>query len=272
MNLRSITMVVGTLVLIASACGNDDGDPVGDPEDPASPLGRTFISESVTDEGQAWTLASDAPIRLTFSAEGDELRASAGCNSLFAGLTSLEGGVLSISDMGGTEMGCPPELHEQDQWLADLLTDDPEWNLDGDRLTITRGATIVSLLDRRVADPDQPLEGTRWEVDSIYEGSGPDGAVSSFPSTDAYLLFEDGSVTGFTGCNDLAGRYERDGSTLVFEAFVQTDLACDEPAMSGEEAVGVLSGSRVEVTIEASRLTLMGPDGGLGLRAPMASG
>src|SRR5262245_63953243 len=47
----------------------------------------------------------------------------------------------------------------------------------GDKLTLTSGTTVVSLQDREVAEPDLPLTGTTWTVDTLLAG----GAASSIP-------------------------------------------------------------------------------------------
>ena len=262
--LRWYVSLILVVVAAGSACGDEEAEPGSDPD---SPWGRTFISQAVTEDGKPRSLASDTPVRLTFDA-GDRLTASAGCNTLFGTVESLADATLVVSTLGGTEMGCPPELHEQDEWLAGLLAAEPRWQLDGDTLTITSGRTEIELLDRRIADPDRPLEGTRWQVDSIIAGPGPEGSVSSFPGEDAFLLFEDGSMEGFTGCNDLSGTYELDGNQLRFVEVVQTDVACERAVMAGEEAVVAVVTSTVTVEIEAGRLWLTAEDGsGLGLVA-----
>lgn len=252
------------LVLAATACGDDGAEPGSDPD---SPWDRTFIAQRVTEDGEPRSLASGTTLRLTFD-DGDRLIASAGCNTLSGTVESHADGTLVLSTLSATEMGCPPELHEQDEWLARLFAAEPRWRLDGDTLTITSGRTEVELLDRRIVDPDRPLEGTRWEIDSIIAGPGPDGSVSSFPGDDAFLMFEEGSLEGFTGCNQLSGNYELDGNQLRFSEVTQTDVACEPAVMAGEEAVVTVVTATVTVEIEAARLWLTTEDGsGLGLVA-----
>jgi heat shock protein HslJ len=260
--MRSLTLgCLLVVTLVAAGCGDDDSDGVGSGNGLA---GRVFISQRV--EGH--DLVAGTEIRLEFTA--DEVRATAGCNHLFGQLVSTGSGRLEVSDMGGTEMGCDPERHDQDRWLTDLLTSRPSWSLDGNRLVISTELVELALLDRVEADPDRALEGTRWVVDTIYAGStGPDGSASSVPGdAKAFVVLAEGRITGSTGCNELSGSYRIDGASIAFDELVQTDMACEPATMVLEDAVVAVLGQQVDHSIVAGRLTLTAPDGhGLGLRA-----
>ncbi|MFP3907337.1 MAG: META domain-containing protein [Acidimicrobiales bacterium] len=269
MSTRSIPIAVLVMVLLPTVACGDAASPSDTDADVGQDLvGRTFISRQITVDGEPHELIGDSSIRLTFE-EGppEEVRADAGCNTLHGRLDSTADQTLTVSSIASTEMGCPSQLHAQDEWVIDVLTSEPEWRLDGDTLVISTLTIEIELLDRRVADPDRPLEGTRWDLDSIVAGSGPDDAVTSFPSDEAHLRFEDGSVTGYTGCNEVSGRYELDGDAIVFDQLVQTDVACPGQLATGEEAIAALSGATADVSIEGRRLWLIGPDGGLGLQS-----
>jgi heat shock protein HslJ len=255
----AITAVAG-LLLVAAACGDDEGSGGGD----AAQLdGRTFLSQEVTEAGAGRALVDGTVIRLEFV--DDEVRAHAGCNHLFGTIESTAGGTLSVGQMGGTEMGCDTARHDQDRWLMALLVSEPGWDLDGDVLVLTSGPTTVTFLDRRVADPDRALEGTRWVVDTIIQG---DAAMSVPGDRPAELILEGGRVDGFTGCNELSGSYRIDDGSIHFESFVQTDASCDPEIMVLEDAVVALGGTTAEYDVMATRLTLVGPDGrGLALHA-----
>lgn len=209
----------------------------------------------------------DTTIRLELTT--DEVRATAGCNHLFGTLESSDDGILEVSEMGGTEMGCPPELHAQDEWLAELLTSGPSWSLDGDELILSSGEVEVVMVDREEADPDRALEGTTWIVDTLFSGSGPDGAATNPPpGAEAQLRFEDGRVSGSTGCNELSGTYEIEDGSIILDDLVQTYVLCGEELMELETAVTSLAGGPLQHEIEAGRLRLTTPSGeGLGLHA-----
>jgi heat shock protein HslJ len=149
--------VVAALVagVVAAACAERGGG--------ARFRGRTFLSESVTQDGRPLPLVVGTSIRLTFHDDG-RLTASAGCNSM-GGPVRTDGGRIAVADLATTEMGCDPERHAQDAWLAGFLTGRPAWRYEAPRLELRAGSTTVVLLDRAVADPDRPVEGTTWGLD-----------------------------------------------------------------------------------------------------------
>ena len=171
-----LTGVVGMLLL--AACGSD-GE--GTEAPPASggaltdAIGRTFVSTGVAVDGKPHALVTGSQVRLTF--QKDSVNADAGCN-LLSGAFQLRGDRLEVGALAGTEMGCEPALMQQDQWLAGLLTSSPTIAASGDRLTLTAGQTVLSMVDEQSVTSDRSMRGTLWVLDS-YGGSGPDATVGS---------------------------------------------------------------------------------------------
>jgi heat shock protein HslJ len=272
-----VAVVVGVGLL--AGCGSDDEDPVatGDPPgaEPTGPgagageelSGLEFLSESTTEGGQPVELVTGTRIRLTFHDDG-RLTVHAGCNTLDATPT-ISADRIDVGDgLSTTDMGCDPTLHDQDGWLADLLTAGPTYVLDGDRLTLTAGDRVVELLDREVADPDRPLEGTTWTLDGLIDGD----VASSVPGdVAATVTFADGAVTvEGTGCNGGGGSYTLDEAAheVTVPALAWTRMACEGPSASVEAALGAVLDGTVGYEIEAAHLTLTHPGGkGLTLRA-----
>jgi len=261
-------VISAALVLLAAAgCGDRTGATSSEETSSEGLLGRTFLSESVTEDGAPRDLVEGTRISLEFGEDG-QLVALAGCNHLLADVT-VRDDRLEITGVGSTEMGCDEERHEQDQWLSGFLSSSPAWALDGDRLTLTSGATEIVLLDRRVADPDRPLEGTRWLVTTIVTGE----AASSLPAGtegSAWLVIEGEGFTAHTGCREITGGVDVGNETLRFFDVVQTDQACAPEHEQVDEVMGTIlgGGADVEYYIEAAGLRLDHPDGvGLGLHA-----
>jgi heat shock protein HslJ len=241
-----------------------DGYGGGDESGNAGNLwGRTFLSTTVTENGEARPLVLGTRLRLTF--QDGEVRAYAGCNHM-TGPATLDSGRLDVGALTSTLMSCGDALDEQDRWLVRFLNADPTWRLDGDDLTLSTGDTEIRLTDRRIADPDRPLRDTRWVVDSIIDNE----SVTSVPAgVGAYLTLRDGDrVEGFTGCNTFgATAAEREGR-ITFSNIFSTRKAC--PGESGrlESAVLTMLDGEVSAQVEADTLTLTRPDGrGLRLRA-----
>jgi heat shock protein HslJ len=251
-------LLVLTGVVAMTACGSGSGAGGA-----GEVWGRTFLSTAVTEAGKARPLVADTQLRLTF--ENGQVRANAGCNHM-SGPASVEGGRLSVSDLATTSMACDPPRMEQDSWLAAFLGGGPTWRLDGDDLVLHGGNTEIRLTDRRTADPDRPLHGTRWVVDSIIDSQ----AVSSVPAgAEAYLTFGEGNrVEGSTGCNSLHGSAVEQGDRITFSQLATTKMACADEKMRLESAVLAVLDGEVTARIDADRLTLTRPDGrGLQLRA-----
>lgn len=264
--MRRLLLCLVPLTLLASACGDDQSseepatDPPGTTSSPAAMLdGRTFLSTEVTGH----ELIEGTVIQLGFA--DDALSANAGCNQLFGGYR-LDGDILAADALGQTEMACEDALMEQDTWLSGLLAGSPIVSLDADELTLTSadGATVVTMLDREVADPDRPLEGTRWVVESTISND----AVSSIPSdATASITITDGTVAVESGCNTGSGSVTVSEDALTFGPIATTKRACEDNLMNLESAVFATLVEEATYEIEADVLTIRSDDAGLVLRA-----
>jgi heat shock protein HslJ len=251
------TPIIVVLLLAACSAVPSGGGVGGNPLD-----GHDFLSTSVTEDGADRPLVDGTRIRISF--DDGQLGASAGCNTL-GGAYRLEGGVLVFEGGGMTEMGCDEPRHAQDDWLTAFLGSGPTIVQSGTDLTLSADGTVITLQDSEVVEPDLPLTGTTWTVDSIIAGE----AVSSVPGgAVATITFgDDGSVEVNTGCNQGAGRFEVSGETLHFVDVAVTEMACDGPGGQLEAAVlPVLGADGLTWAIDAGTLTLMAGDNGLGLR------
>jgi heat shock protein HslJ len=262
------TLLLLALLLAAGACGRGPVSQAGATDSGGEqPWGRTFLSTSVTENGQPKPLVDGTRITLNFVADGHRLGAQAGCNQM-GGPASFEGGHLVVGDMATTDMGCDPPRHAQDEWLARFLTSRPQWSRSGSTLTLDNGTTRIVLEDREVADPDRPLQGTKWVVDTIVDRD----TASSVPAgAEAHLTFEDDNrFGGNTGCNGMGGNsvVHEDRSTITFSEVITTKMACDDDRMRVERAVLATLDGDVAYRIDANVLRLDGPgDHGLRLRA-----
>ncbi|HSP04955.1 MAG TPA: META domain-containing protein [Acidimicrobiales bacterium] len=253
---------------VLNACGDDD-ESVDTRGGPAA-LAAEYTSVEVTEAGAPRPLVAGTAISLRFD-EG-RVGASLGCNQL-GGPYELDGDRLLVEDLSMTEMGCDPERHAQDEWFAGVLQSEPTVVVDGDTMTLTAGETVVRFVDREVAEPDQELVGTTWEVDGFADGQDPeDAAMSVAVDQPATVRFgEDGFVTGNDGCNafgtgEVDGtqdglRYQLDGDRVVLSgAPVSTQVACPDVEDYVDRFWAALSGT-VTWSVDADRLTLVGEDG-----------
>jgi heat shock protein HslJ len=249
---RSMTLLLALVVPLA-ACVVDNVLPLD---------GRTFVSSSVTEDGEDRALVAGTEIRLSF-ADG-RLSAQAGCNIFGASYRVADGAL--VADGGSmTEMGCDEDRSAQDEWLFGLLGARPRMDLSENELTLQAGDTVITFLDREVAEPDLELVGPIWTVESIIAGD----AMTSVPADAAasVTFADDGTLSADTGCNRGAGQYQIDGDEVHLSGLQQTLVGCDGAAAELESTVvAVLNAGSVRYAINADALTLMAGDRGLILR------
>jgi heat shock protein HslJ len=252
MTIARALLVQSVVIALLTGCGAASNELAG----------RSFLSTAVVAGGAPIELVPGTQVRLSFTADG-RISANAGCNTM-GGPYRLEGSTLVVTDAGVTEMGCDAARHAQDDWVFGLLTSGPALTLAGNELVLVSGTDSLALLDREIADPDRPLAGPTWTVESIISGD----AVSSVPQGMAATLAfaADGSVQVATGCNEGSGTFSADATTLRISDLVLDTRACADAAGQLESAVlAVLRAETVTHRIEASSLTLQAGTNGLSL-------
>jgi heat shock protein HslJ len=253
----ALLTIVGSL----AACASSGATPSPTPAEGLA--GRTFLSVGVTDGGVDKPLIPGTRIRLDLRAA--DLTASAGCNTM-GGQYRVDGGKLIVGQLSTTDMGCPAALGTQDAWLAHLIGTRPTIVLDADLLTLEAGSTVVKLQDRRVAQPDRPLVGPTWTLDTITSGD----VASSVPhgATATIQFRSDGTLSLFTGCNQGGATWSQGPDGIAVSGLVLTKMACAGAGGQLESAVvAVLHARTIAVTIQADALTLQAGTNGLGFRA-----
>lgn len=271
-------VLLALFLLIAAACGDDDtaagvGDDAGGGGGDAVELdGRRFWSTSVTDGGADRPLVEGTQIEISF-AEG-QVSATAGCNSM-GGEYSLDGNVVMVGDMFSTEIGCDPDRHDQDDFVAAFLTASPVAALDGDLLTLATDDVTIELAD--LSGQTESLTGTTWEVTGFVDELA---ATSYSVAEPAFVEFEDGTMTGFDGCDAFTAPVEiADGSTggpvegdgeLQFGALELVDPADSCVDAEYRDRVHAVITGQAFYTIEntgpeTSNLTITNPEAGISM-------
>ena len=256
--MRHLTLAA-IAVLILGACGAAIQP---SPAPAAGIAGREFWSTGV----DGHDLVPDTDVSIRFGQDGS-VGASAGCNSM-GGTWSLDGTTLNVEISQMTEMGCPDDRFAQDDWLTAFLGSGLTATLEADELVLTGAGVTMTLLDRQVADPDRPLEGTSWVLDAIQAGSGDSGAVSSVPAgVRAIVSLEGGRLSVDTGCNTGGAAASVDGSTLTIGPLGLTKRGCQDGAAAVERSMTQILKGALAFELDGQVLRLLGPDGGLHFRA-----
>ncbi len=249
-----VVLVLATL-LVATACGQGDDNASGSGS-PTGLDGRTFLSTAAT----GIELVADTRVSITF--ENGTVRANAGCNTM-SGDYELVDGRIVVAQLTATEMGCDPPRHAQDDAIASLLMLGASYELTGDELVLRRDAIELRLTDRRVADPDRPLVGTAWELDTLIDGEVASTSPAGYAAT---LRIEGDRFTLDGSCNDFDGPVTVEGDRLVFGQTRMTAVGCGDLEEIERRLMSFFQGEAT-FTIEADRLTITNGDRGLAFRA-----
>ena len=244
-----------------------------------SPMGHTYLSTAVTENGEPKQLVPKTRIRVEFARtpnqnpDGprvyDVLRVHAGCNRIGTAVAAgelLTDGTLGIKGFGGTQVGCEPPLRTQEEWLKTFLMSRPSWQVDGDELTLTSGGTTITLLDKKIAEPDLPLDGIRWKVGTTITNA--DLRHHRYNTEPAWIRIDGEHLTGWTGCNELSGTVTRNNTELTFTGVTITDHTCTGETAEVQSEILATLGTAVTYDIDHNKLTLLAPSGiGLDLKA-----
>lgn len=189
-------LLAALVVLPLASCGSEAATSTSTPADdgPSGDYRAEKLPEPF-EEGDS--------LRVTF---GDgEISFQATCNTM-SGLASWEDDVLRVSQVGGTEMGCPGAGREQDEWLIEFFTSSPDVQVDGTDMRLASDVGEIWLVPADEVgpdpDPDAALEGTHWELTGIEETDGDSVGMLVVPRRlDVNLTINRRELSFRTGCN-----------------------------------------------------------------------
>ncbi|MBK7581153.1 MAG: META domain-containing protein [Myxococcales bacterium] len=225
-------------------------------EDGGQLAGREFLLDSA----QGFEPVAGSTLSLKF--KSGEVRFDAGCN-LLNGSYSVSGGRLVVTHVGSTSMGCGPELGAQEDWFQAFMTSSPQMDLAGDFLTLTGAVATLVFLDREVADPDRPLAGPTWRIDTIFDNGMASGVFSDPART--LVFHQSGGVTVSAGCSSGGGAYVVQGAQIVLSGMAYSDEGCAGALPATDAQVqAVLSDGALSYEIDAARLRIQRGSTGIG--------
>jgi heat shock protein HslJ len=127
--------------------------------------------------------------------------------------------------------------------------------------------TLLTLMVLLVAgcggdDDAASLEGTRWVLDSIDDGTA---SVPVVEGTEPYLEFTGDTVAGSDGCNQITGSVTvgPDDAIAFGGDMAGTLMACPEPVMDQAAAIVGLLAEASTYAVDDSTLTLTSGGGSL---------
>ncbi|ATL68493.1 META domain-containing protein [Nocardia terpenica] len=228
-----------------------------------TPMGRTFVSTRVIGP----PIPGGGPLTLTF-ADG-RVSAEAGCNAS-SGPVTFDGPVLRVTGLATTMMACPGDRGGADGWQVGLLQSAPVWKLNGDTLTLIGTTTSVTLVDKKLAQPDRPITRTTWVVTTLLRPNGQVRTTTLDEVLPTLTIAPDGAVTGDAGCNRMTGTADlaADGGTATFR-LATTKMLCAPEVMDVERQVLEALDGETRLDVDSDTLTIRntGNNTGLILRA-----
>ena len=103
------------------------------------------------------------------------------------------------------------------------------------------------------------LEGTLWELFSYQDAEGE--TVEVIPDSGARAEFEDGQVSGTSGCNRFSGSYSVDGDSISIGPLASTLMGCPDPLAAQEFGFMSSLQSAATYSISEDRLELINEAG-----------
>ena len=103
------------------------------------------------------------------------------------------------------------------------------------------------------------LEGTTWSLTSLVtEGT----ATDVLPNTTVTVSFDNGNVTGSSGCNRYFGHYELSDKNITFTSLGSTLMYCTDPGVMTQETTYMqLLLNATAYVISEDTLSLVNADG-----------
>lgn len=258
-----LLVFVGVLLTGCGSAAKDD-DPAGNggSNSPTarSDLDVTYVVSGITEAGKKRSLVSGSEIRFAF--QDGQLRITAGCNSM-SGAYRLEGSRLTVESLATTEMGCEQPLMAQDTWVAGLFAQPVQLSTGNDAAIIS-GDVVLALTDREAASPDKPLAKTIWVLDTL----GDKDTVSSIEQVVGYLVFSEGQVGIYDGCNEGSASAAVEDGRISFGDRTSTLRGCLGGTVEEvQKAFSEVLDGTATYTIEERVLTVTNGDRSLGFQA-----
>lgn len=185
--------------------------------------------------GRNWTLVSmdakpvavpDVVLRFDRNSKRFGIRI---CNQI-GGNFDQSGFDLKLTSVVATQMACRDPQSSVESRFVELLPIITRAQTAEGRLYLFAGKEKVLEFVERVA-----LEDIRWAIVEI------DGKPVVTSGDVPYLMLQrpGSALSGFTGCNQLFGKFLRNGDKLTFSEIAMTKMACTEDDMMGVE-IGIM--------------------------------
>ncbi len=242
---RRASALLVAVLFAAAGCGEGTGPAAG-----PDVTGQWHLVEGTAD---GVTLPSTGA---TLQLGNGEAGGVSYCNHYF-GTYRLEGDSVAFEGLGGTEMGCEPDVMAAETAYMSALGAVDTAAVEADALLLTGNG--VRLRFSPVAPvPASPLEGTHWVLETLVEG---EVASSTVGEPAVLLLDEDRTAQASTGCRSITGTWLLEDEALIIDDLLADGAECPADVRTQDELVSGVLGAGPQVEIEENRLTLTVRDG-----------
>lgn len=221
--------------------------------------GGTMLAPQPLD-GTRWLLigyGADAatPVsgEVTLNFEQSMMSGSGGCNQFSAPYAVEEDRIVLTEQLNSTLMACADDaLNQQEQAILAALNSMQSFSRESNTLRINYEGGVLEYM--AVTSTAAELENQTWNVNSLIVGG--DAAISMVQGSSITMTFQDGRVTGNTGCNEYFADYTVDGESIKLGPVGSTRRACPEGLGDQEQTFLELLSMVNRFTVEGPQLTL----------------
>lgn len=215
---------------------------------------------ALSGEGPEIPAGLSRPVTARF--EAGRVTGFSGCNN-FTGSYTIDGDRVTLGGLATTMMACPEQETAFERAFHEAFSGTLRYSIRADQLSlITEAGTVIDF----AAEPPAQLEGVTWNVTGFNNNRhAVVGLIGDAPIT---LSFEQGTLSGNSGCNTFRALYTVDGNSIKIGSAGTTRKACAEEHMVQEREFLAALESAVTWSLEGGVLDMHRADGE---RALMAS-
>lgn len=242
---------VVALCLVAIACGAG-GSTGGGSASPSPYTGAWRLTDGRGPDGEVPVIKG---YRITLDISDQKAGGTAACN-IYGGDLDINGDSFSLKGgLAMTEMACDPEAMDSEAAYMEALAVVDTIAREGDSLTLT-GPDAELHFEGLSPPPVAQLTDTIWRLDSLIEGTGPEGtAVSAAPAR--LILRGDGELSGSTGCREFEGEWLQRGDEILFTRLT-TEGDCPPDLQEQDDYILGVLGDGFTAEIEEQSLVVFG--------------
>ncbi|HUM72221.1 MAG TPA: META domain-containing protein, partial [Chloroflexota bacterium] len=175
---------------------------------------------------------------------------------------TTDGNNITIGPLASTMMACAEDVMQQEAAYLAALQSAATYQVMGDTMQLrTADDALAAMFAVEVASG---LAGSSWDVTSYNNGN--QAVVSLILGTEITAQFsEDGTLSGFGGCNSYSTSYQVDGDNITIGPVASTMMFCESPEGVMEQEAQYLAALATAVTyrIDGPRLEMRDADGAM---------